>query len=131
MVRVTSSAVSKVNAPAWVARASWVLVAVIGGTAVEAAVDDRSSAVRWVASVGGWAAWGAVMAALTIPAVRSLTVTRVIAPLSLVAAAVIAVAGAPALDLALLVIPSVVACAAMFTAPFGRQFVLASSYGDE
>ncbi len=123
--------ISKANAPAWVARAAWVLVAVIGGTAVEAAVDGRSSAVRWVASVGGWAAWGAVMAALAIPAVRSLTIVRVLAPLSIVAAAVAALAGAPALDVAQLVVPAVVACAAMFTAAFGRQFVQASSYGDE
>jgi hypothetical protein len=119
------------NAPAWVARAAWVLVAVIGGTAVEAAVDGRSEAVRWVAGLGGWVVWGTVMAALAIPAVRSLTMARLLAPLSLVIAAVVAAAGAPALELAQLAIPAVVACAAMFTAPFGRQFVQASSYGDE
>ena len=42
----------------WVARLAWVFVAVVGGRAIEAAVDGRSSAVRWVAGVGGWAAWG-------------------------------------------------------------------------
>lgn len=119
------------NAPAWVARIAWVLVAISGGSAVEAAIADRSEAVRWVAGVGSWVLWGTVMAALAIPAVRSLTVTRLLAPLSLVVGVVIAVAGAPALDLVQLVLPAVVACAAMFTARFGRQFVQASSYGDE
>ena len=37
MEPVTSNA----KTPAWVARVAWVLVAVIGGTAVEAAVDGR------------------------------------------------------------------------------------------
>ena len=145
MVFVTSSAASNAtadaqtdaaswlgpHAAAWIARATWVIVAVLGGSAVEAAVDDRSSAVRWVAAIGGWTLWGAVMATLAIPAVRSLTVSRVLAPLSLVGAIVIAVAGAPAVDIAQLAIPAVVSCAAIFTALFGRQFVQASSYGDE
>lgn len=145
MVLVTSSAASNLTAGAqtatssklgphaavWVARGAWVLVAVLGGSAVDAGVDDRSSGVRWVAAIGGWALWGAVMAALAIPAVRSLTVSRVLAPLAVVSAGVIAVAGAPAVDIAQLAIPAVVSCGAIFTAVFGRQFVQASSYGDE
>jgi hypothetical protein len=116
---------------AWVARGAWVLVAIIGGAAVDGAVTDRSDAVRWVAGVGSWTLWGIVMAALAVPAVRSLTIARVVAPLSLVVAVVAAAAGAPALDLALLAVPAVVGCAAIFTADFGRAFVQASSYGDE
>jgi len=116
---------------AWIARGAWVLVAIVGGAAIDGALADRSDAVRWVAGVGCWMLWGIVMAALAIPAVRSLTIARVGAPLSLVVAVVAAVAGAPALDLALLAVPAVVACAAIFTAEFGRVFVQASSYGDE
>jgi hypothetical protein len=116
---------------AWIARGAWVLVAIVGGAAIDGALADRSDAVRWVAGVGCWMLWGIVMAALALPAVRSLTIARVGAPLSLVVAVVAAVAGAPALDLALLAVPAVVACAAIFTADFGRVFVQASSYGDE
>ena len=116
---------------AWIARGAWVLVAIVGGAAIDGALADRSDAVRWVAGVGCWMLWGIVMAALALPAVRSLTIARVGAPLSLVVAVVAAVAGAPALDLALLAVPAVVACAAIFTAEFGRVFVQASSYGDE
>lgn len=115
----------------WVARGAWVLVAIVGGAAVEGAVTDRSDAVRWVAGIGGWALWAIVMAALAVPAVRSLTAARIIAPLSIVIFAASAVAGARALDLVLLAVPAVVACAAIFTADFGRAFVQASSYGDE
>lgn len=106
-------------------------MAIIGGAAVDGAVADRSDAVRWVAGVGSWTLWGIVMTALAVPAVRSLTIARVGAPLSLVAAAVAAVAGTAALDLGLLAVPAVVACAAIFTADFGRAYVQASSYGDE
>jgi hypothetical protein len=116
---------------AWVARGAWVLVAIIGGEAVDGAITDRSDAVRWFAGVSSWTLWGIVMTALAIPAVRSLTVARVGAPLSLVVAAVSAAAGTPARDLALLALPAVVACAAIFTADFGRAYVQASSYGDE
>ncbi len=115
----------------WIARGAWVLVAVIGGSAVDGAVDGRSEEVRWVAGIGSWSLWGVVMVALAIPAVRSLTVARVVGPLSLVASIIAAVAGARALDVAALLIPAVIACAAIFTADLGRSFVQASSYGDE
>jgi hypothetical protein len=108
-----------------------VLVAIIGGAAIEGAAADRSDPVRWAAAVGSWTLWGIIMAALAVPAVRSLTAVRIGAPLSLVIAAVAGAAGATALDLGLLVVPAVVACAAIFTAEFGRSFVQASSYGDE
>jgi len=119
------------SVPIWVARLAWLLVAVLGGTALEVAVAERSTAVRWVAAVGCWSAWGVVMAALAIPAVRSLTAARLLAPLSLVVSLVVAVTGIAATDLAQLVLPAVVACAAIFTSAVGRQFVQASSYGDE
>lgn len=115
----------------WIARGAWVIVAVFGGAALDGALDDRSEAVRWVAGVGGWAVWGAVMLALAVPSVRSLTIARVGSPLALIAAILTIVGGAGALDVAALAIPALVACAAVFTADVGRHFVQSSSYGDE
>lgn len=115
----------------WVARVAWVLVAVIGGRALDSAVEDRSPAVRWTTSVGGWAVFAIVAAALLIPAVISLTLSRVGAPLALVAAVGAALAGSPGVDVALLAVPAIVAVAAIFSAEFGRWMVQASAYGDE
>ena len=116
---------------AWIARGAWALVAIIGGAAVEGALADRSDAVRWAAGVGCWTLWGVVMAAFAVPSVRSLTIARVGAPLSLAVAVIAETTGANAVDLALLTVPAAVACVAIFTADCGRAFVQASSYGDE
>ena len=115
----------------WVARAAWVLVAIIGGGALESAASGRSDAVRWVIAVGGWTLFAIVAVGLLIPAVISLTITRVGAPLSLAAAAAAAIGGSSGIDVALLVAPAIVAVAAIFTAEFGRWMVQASAYGDE
>ena len=106
-------------------------MAVIGGTALESAVADRSSAVQWTTAVGGWTLFAIVAVGLLIPAVISLTVTRVGAPLALAAAGAAAIAGSPGVDVALLAAPGIVAVAAVFSAEFGRWMVQASAYGDE
>ncbi|MEP6299551.1 MAG: hypothetical protein ABJ382_19680, partial [Ilumatobacter sp.] len=115
----------------WAARVAWVLVAVVGGSALEAAVDGRSTAVRWTVAVGGWGVFAAIAVALSIPSVRSLTVARLGTPLAPVAAVVAAVAGAPGVDVALLAAPATIAVIAAFSAEFGRCMVQASAYGDE
>ncbi|MFT4866417.1 MAG: hypothetical protein ACI8RE_002615, partial [Ilumatobacter sp.] len=115
----------------WVARVAWIVVAVFGGAALQGAVEGRSEAVRWTTGVGGWAPWGAVMLALAIPSVRSLTIARVLAPLAVPVAIGVVVGGAEAIQVAALAIPAGLALFAIFTADVGRQFVQASSYGDE
>jgi hypothetical protein len=115
----------------WVARLAWVAVAVIGGTAVESAVEERSSAVAWTAAIGGWSLWAVAALGLAIAAVRSLTVVRIVVPLALGATIAAGLGGATAIDLVLLGAPAIVAAAAVMTAEFGRQYVQASAYGDE
>jgi hypothetical protein len=115
----------------WLARVAWIIVAVIGGSAVESAVDDRSAAVAWTAAVGGWALWAVAALGLAIAATWSLTIVRVVVPLSLVVTAATGIGGATALDLLALGAPSVVAVASVMTAEFGRHWVQASAYGDE
>jgi hypothetical protein len=125
------SATFVARAVPWVARVAWVLVAVLGGRAVESAVDGRSDPVRWTVVIGAWTVWGLAAAALVIPSVRSLTAARLLTPLGLVVVVAAGLGGAPAADLALLGVPAVVAGAATFTADLGRSFVQSSAYGDE
>jgi hypothetical protein len=115
----------------WVARLGWVLVAVIGGSAVESAVDGRSAAVAWTAAVGGWALWAVAALGLAIASVWSLTVVRLVVPLALVTTVAAGIGGATAVELLLLGGPAIAATAAAMTAEFGRQWVQASAYGEE
>jgi hypothetical protein len=115
----------------WIARVGWILVAVVGGSAVDAAVDGRSSAVVWTTAIGGWTIWAVVALGLAIASVRSLTIVRIGVPLALVATIGVAVAGADAMDTVLLGLPAAIAALAVMAADFGRQFVQASAYGDE
>ena len=115
----------------WVARIAWIAVAVVGGSAVESAVDRRSSAVAWTAAVGGWTLWAIAALALAIAAVRSLTIVRLLVPVALVATVGAGIGGATAVELMLLGAPSIIALAAVMTAEMGRQWVQASAYGDE
>lgn len=115
----------------WVLRLVWVATAVAGAEAVAAAVDDRSEAVRTVATWGAAAGWVAGVVAMAIPAVVSLTATRVIVPVAIVAAVAAILGGAPAFPTALFVALSVAATLVAQTAEVGRSFVQASAYGDE
>jgi hypothetical protein len=115
----------------WVARLAWVLVAVVGGGALEGAVDGRSGAVRWTVAVLGWTLWAAVALGLVIAATATLGLVRVLSPLSLLAAGTAAIAGSAATDVAVLVVPAMLAVSAVFTAEFGRAWAQASAYGDE
>ncbi len=115
----------------WVARVAWIVVAVVGGTAIEAAVEGRSSAVAWTAAIGGWGLWAVAALGLAIASVWALTVVRVVIPLAIAATITAGIGGAPAVDLLLLGTPAIITVAAVMTAEFGRQWVQASAYGDE
>jgi hypothetical protein len=116
---------------AWLARLAWLLVAIVGGSAVEQAVHSRSDAVQLTAGIGCWAGWAILTLALVVPSVRTLTVSRVGIPVAAGVAVVAGLAGADALRLLALGAPAGVAILAVFSADFGRSFVQASAYGDE
>jgi hypothetical protein len=115
----------------WAARLAWLAVAVVGGRAVGDAVADRSDPVRWVATVGAWAAWGAGLLALAVTGVVTLTAVRAIVPAALVVAGVTAVAGASAGSVLALAVPAAVAAVLVVAADTGQVYVQASAYGDE
>ncbi len=115
----------------WAVRLAWVIVLVVGDPAIESATADRSDAVRAVARFGGGALWLVGVAAMAIPAVVSLTATRVVVPIVVPAASAAWLAGADAVDVAPLLVVGVLATLLAYSAEFGRAFVQASAYGDE
>lgn len=119
------------QAMAWIARIVWIVVAVVGGAAVQSALDGRSAEVVWTATIGGWLVWGLVALGLAVASVRSLTVVRVGAPLAIVATIAAGFGGASATAVLALALPALIAVGAVSAAEFGRQFVQASAYGDE
>ena len=115
----------------WVLRALWIALLVVGGRAIDGALAGAGATAadttRWIGLVG----WVVGVAAMAVPAVVTLTATRVLVPLTIPIAVVTWIGGAEPIDggafLAVASLASVVA----LTSPVGRGFVQASAYGDE
>jgi hypothetical protein len=115
----------------WLLRVAWIAVVFLAVPAIDEAFENRSDAVHDVVSVVGGALWVLGVGAMAVPAVVSLTVTRLIVPLSVPAAFLAAVGGADALAAVAFVAAALIATFVAFTAALGRAFVQASAYGDE
>lgn len=115
----------------WLLRGTWVAVVVLAIPAVDAACQDRPAAVHDVARIVGGAAWVLGVAAMAVPAVVSLTATRLIVPLAVPAAVVTAFGGAGTAVAVGFVAAALLATFLAASAPLGRAFVQASAYGDE
>ena len=113
----------------WILRLFWLLTGLTGSAALETAIDGGTgtTVTRTVVGLG----WIVGVAAMTVPAVRSLTAVRVIVPLALPATVAMWIVGADQVDAVLAVgsasLTAVVAC----SAELGRSFVQASAYGAE
>jgi hypothetical protein len=110
----------------WVVRAAWVGVLLSGGRAIDDATGSDAT-VAWLAFVG----WVAGVAALAVHAVVTLTATRVVVPVSVVAAVVTWASGASAVNGAVFTGAALVATVVALSSDFGRVFVQSSAYGDE
>jgi hypothetical protein len=114
----------------WVLRLLWLLTGLAGSAALDGALDDSGTGPT-VARVALGFGWVVGVAAMTVPAVRSLTAVRVIVPLAVPAGAAVWLAGADDVDAVLALgtaaVTTVVAC----SAELGRSFVQASAYGAE
>ena len=76
----------------WPARVTWLLLPLVAGPALGAALDGTSRAVQLVASIGVWAGWAAVLVATLVPTTVSLTALRVAAPSAVAASSAALVA---------------------------------------
>jgi hypothetical protein len=115
----------------WVLRLAWVGVAVTGWDAIDGATAERSDALRSAAMTAAAVVWIAGVVMMVVPAVISLTATRVIVPLALPAAAIAWAAGSSAVQGALFVAVAATSVVVAMSAGIGRAFVQASAYGDE
>jgi hypothetical protein len=115
----------------WGARAAWIAVAVVGGSAIGEALADRSRAVQLTGTIGAWTAWGVTALALAVTGVVTLTVVRALVPGSIVVAVIAAVTGATGAAVLALAVPAVVATVLVGSAETGRRYVEAEAYGDE
>ena len=115
----------------WVLRLLWVGVLVFGGNAIDGAVSGRSDAVGGVATWGAGAGWLIGVGAMAVPAVVSLTATRLVVPLSVPVAVIAWSFGADDVDAALLLGFAAASTVVVLSGDLGRIFVQASAYGDE
>lgn len=115
----------------WPVRAVWLVLPLVTGPAIGAALDEASRPVQVVASVGAWAAWATVLVATLVPTTVSLTALRVAAPSAVVAAlaALVAEGTEPATVLGL--VGALVAALVALAPETAEAFVDGSSYGDE
>lgn len=113
----------------WVLRVLWLLTGVAGSAALDGATGDGTGPT--VAAVALAVAWVAGVAAMAVPAVRSLTAVRVLVPLSVPATASMWLAGADDVDAALALGAAALASVVAASAELGRAFVQASAYGAE
>lgn len=106
----------------------WLVLPFTAGAALADALDDVDTAVRTLASVGLWAAWGAVVAAVLVPRPVGLTAVRVGAPYA--AAATVAAAADGHRSVAGLSITAL-ATALALTPDIGEVFVNGAAYPNE
>ncbi|MBJ7369237.1 MAG: hypothetical protein JHC65_12365, partial [Ilumatobacteraceae bacterium] len=104
-----------------VALAAWVALAL--SSPWQAIADDASRSVAWVVLTWGWFLWTGVGASLLVPSPISLTIVRIVVPLSVV---VSVLASVP-----LAVFCSVVALIVCASPLFVDAMVQGGAYGDE
>lgn len=115
----------------WATRLTWLLLAAVGGAAFGDALASHTRGVQLVATITLWTGWAVVAAALAIPSTVSLTVTRSLAPVSLVVAVMAAFGTDSTAAVASCVGLAALSCGFIATGEFGQEFVQQSAYGDE
>lgn len=116
---------------AWPVRGAWLVLPLLAGPALGAALAEASRPVQLVASVGSWAIWLAVLIATLLPTTISLTALRLAAPGAVVASGAALVASGAGAATIVAVAASLVAALVALAPETAEAFVDGSSYGDE
>jgi hypothetical protein len=119
------------SAVVWAARAVWLAVAVVGGSAIGQALTDHSRSVQITGTVVAWVGWAAAAVALIVPSTIGMTVVRTVVPAGVVIAILAAFRGAGAAEAAVCLGLTMLMCALIGAAEFGQLFAQGSAYGHE
>ena len=116
----------------WASRLAWLVQPFTLGPLIGEALTNSEPSLRTGASVGAWAVWGLVLAALLVPRAQTLTIVRIWVPAAVPAAIWASIAVGDTDAAATLAIAAALIAAALVLVPtVGTAFVDGSSYGDE
>ena len=101
--------------------AAWVTIAI--ASPWQTIADDASRSVSWVLLIWGWLLWTSVAASLLVPSPTSLTIVRIIVPLSVV----VSIAASQPLAIFCSVVALIVCASPVFV----DAMVQGGAYGDE
>ncbi len=113
----------------WAIRVGWVLLPLVGGPSVAAALGD--SATGTTATVLAWMAFGLGLIAMAVPRSLPLTILRVVVPTSVPFAVFTAVRTDAAAGAVAMVVLSILVSVLVMLAEIGNRFADGSSYGPE
>lgn len=115
----------------WAARAAWALLPIALVASIAAGLQPRSDAVAGTVAAALWAAWAVVLGAYFVPSAATLTVVRIMVPVSIVAIALIGPVNGFDLGDGIALAATIVASALCFLPPVGAVFLDGIAYGDE
>ena len=113
----------------WSMRVGWVLLPLIGGPSVAAALGDGS--VGTVATLLAWIGFALGLLAMAVPRSLSLTVLRVVVPMSIPLAVLAVVRTDPDVGAVIMAVLAVLVTVVALLADVGNLFADGSSYGPE
>lgn len=113
----------------WSMRVGWVLLPLVGGPSVAVALGD--DAVGTTATALAWFGFGVALVAMAVPRSLSLTIVRVIVPMSVPLAALSVARTDPDVGAVAMLILAVLVTVVALLADVGNLFADGSSYGPE
>ena len=115
----------------WAARVAWALLPVSVVASLAAGLESRSDAIALTVAVGLWIGWAVALGAYFVPNAITLTIVRILVPVSIVAIAIIGPTGGFDIGDGLALASTIAVTALCFLPAVGAVFLHGIAYGDE
>ena len=115
----------------WAARVAWALLPVSVVASIAAGLESRSDAVALTVAIGLWIGWAVALGAYFVPNTITLTIVRIVVPVSIVAIAIIGPTGGFDIGDGLALASTIAVTALCFLPAVGAVFLHGIAYGDE